>query len=287
MVTQLTFSLFEENPLLKLIKKFFYSIVIEVSFFWHYNTRTKPLNKKLNFFQSTTHLISLKLSTGTKNDPLSRKCGSNPRMVGFFCEFPSASLCGCVFCFLQPVTPHLSRFWTRFLFSATERAGIFANTLLLMTHVLRLDCQFYPSVALVPGVTDSDKPLSPLKRKPLESTVLNDTPSRKIVCTYKEGSRLQDAEATRSSLAQQPVGFWSILADHYPWTWPWSNFNWCCWDCRGLWQTPSWSCSWNWKPGWMEKERMMKEYVDAPAVSNFVLFLLWVWLNNDLIDLKG
>ena len=68
-----------------------------------------------------------------------------------------------------------------------------------MTHVLRLDCQFYPRVALVPGVTDSDKPL---KRKHLESIVLNDTdtPSRKIVCTYKEGTTQGDSSKTADLL---------------------------------------------------------------------------------------
>ena len=76
--------------------------------------------------------------------------------------------------------------------------------------------------------------------------------------------------------------FWQTTI---PWTWPWSNFNWCCRDNRGLWQTPSWSCSWNCKGALIRESQdgwRRKEHVDAdvPAVSNFVLFLLWVWQLN-------
>ena len=66
--------------------------------------------------------------------------------------------------------------------NAFERAGIFGNT--LTSDDPRVAIR--PSVLLkrCPGVTDLDAPVSPLRRKSLESTVLNDTPTRKIVLFF-------------------------------------------------------------------------------------------------------
>ena len=78
--------------------------------------------------------------------------------------------------------------------NAFERAGIFGNT--LTSDDPRVAIR--PSVLLkrCPGVTDLDEPVSPLKRKYLESTVLNDTPTRKSVRTYKEGTAQGDSIKT-------------------------------------------------------------------------------------------
>ena len=99
-----------------------------------------------------------------------------------------------MFCFLHPVSALTHVLDPISVQSAFERAGIIGNTLTSDDpHVA-----IRPSVLLkrCPGVADLNEPVSLPKRKSLEGTVLNDTPSRKIVRTFKKGTAQGDSSKT-------------------------------------------------------------------------------------------
>ena len=224
----------------------------------------------------------------------------------------TTSLWSCVFCFLQPVSPHLHRFWTRFLSRMhLSVRGSLAIPLLLMTHVLRLDRQSFSSVALVwPILTNLYLHWRGSIWKALSSTT--PLPERVSVRTRKALHKETVSKLlfywtthTHLLLVSRPItrcgshmvfylgttARWflnQIRQDHHPLSLALvelqlmlSRLQRTLTNAVLKLQLKLQRLVEKRKLGWRRK-RMMKEHVDAVVdvdVSNLVLFVLWVWLD--------